>query len=569
MKISDYIVTFLIHKKITDVFGYPGGMVTHLMDSFAKNADRITSHVSYHEQGAAFAACGYAQITGKPGVAYATSGPGATNLITGIANAYFDSIPTIFITGQVNTYESKGLLPLRQKGFQEMDVVSLVSSITKYSLQITRPEEIRFCLEACFYWALEGRPGPVLLDIPMDIFRADVNIDQLRGFPVPTKLRGQPTEQAVELINSKLCMAKRPCVLVGAGIHACNMEQDLSYWVQKLNIPVVTSMPGMDILPGYPHNFGFIGAYGSRQANFIIAKSDCILSLGSRLDLRQTGVDKGQFAPNATLIRVDIDECELSHSIKYDEIQLQIDLRTILPALCTACRKYPSWSQWISVCETISEKLKYYDDQLPNQVVQTLSELIQASCIVTTDVGQNQIWVAQSFKTRGPRILFSSGHGAMGYSLPAAIGACLGGQRKTVAFTGDGGMQMNIQELQFIVRDQLPIKIVVLNNRSLGMIRHFQEMYFEQKYTQTIQSEGYIPPNFSDIAKAYGIPTISLTTSEDILLAKKLLDDNGPSLIQIHMPEVTYVTPKLVVGKENQDQDPPLPRDLYKFISDL
>ena len=306
MKVSDYIVEFLISKGVTDVFGYPGGMVTHLMDSFAKYGDRIHAHVNYHEQASAFAACSYAQVKRVPGVAYATSGPGATNLITGIANAFFDSIPTMFITGQVNTYELKGKLPIRQRGFQETNIVSMVKEITKYSVLIEDPQNVPYEFEKAYYECVSGRRGPVLLDIPMDVSRSDIEVEKCRCFQQPATFQKLfDVQEVMQCLNA----SRKPALLVGNGISIADARDEFWKLAGKLRVPIVTSMVSIEcIRDNSDLYFGFIGAYGHRSANFILQNSDLIICLGSRLDCRQTGNDLSSFAPSAKLIRIDIDE---------------------------------------------------------------------------------------------------------------------------------------------------------------------------------------------------------------------------------------------------------------------
>ena len=461
MKASDYIVEYLLRQNITDVFGYPGGMVTHLMDSLSKFP--IKTHVTYHEQGAAFAACGYAQTTGKVGVAYATSGPGATNLITGICNAYFDSIPTLFITGQVNTFEYKGELGVRQRGFQETDIVSIVSPVTKYAVRITDATKLKWYLDYAFYIAQEGRRGPVLLDIPMDIFRADIDPQSMEGFEAPVYNR----DTSFDKLKEALSKASRPVILAGSGIKTSNAADKFNEVIRKHDIPVVTTMLAVDTAKD---SYGFIGAYGTRTANFIVAKSDLVISLGARLDVRQTGARRENFAPDAVIVRVEIDAGELSLRVHDDEIQIHADVNDVLDTLLEADTR--DLTGWNDVCRKIREELKDIDDRLPNKYVSRISELIPENSVITTDVGQNQVWVAQSFKVKdGQRIFFSGGHGAMGYSLPAAIGCALADGKAVYSFQGDGGIQMNIQELQTIARENLPVKIILFNNSALGMIR--------------------------------------------------------------------------------------------------
>ena len=557
MKASDYIVEFIEKQNITDVFGYPGGMVTHLMDSLSKSS--IRSHVTYHEQGAAFAACGYAQTTGKVGVAYATSGPGATNLITGICNAYFDSTPTLFITGQVNTFESKGDLGVRQRGFQETDIVSIVKPVTKYAVRITDASRLRFHLEQAFHIAQKGRKGPVLLDIPMDIFRADIDPDMLEGF---TPHETEPESSFDELLDA-IGASSRPVILAGSGIKTAGAVKLLNEVSAHLSIPVITTMLAVDICKD---SYGFIGAYGSRTANFIAAKSDLVISLGARLDVRQIGANRSAFAPDACIVRVEIDKDELSLKAHEDEIQINADVKDALKAMLTIQAR--PVNEWNNVCDTIRDELKDIDNKLPNKLVQKISDMIPEGAVITTDVGQNQVWVAQSFNVKADqRIFFSGGHGAMGYSLPAAIGCALASGREVYSFSGDGGIQMNIQELQTIARENIPVKIILFNNCALGMIRHFQEMYFDNNYVQTIPSGGYTVPDFGAIAGAYKIPYTCVEDVSDI--DEKLFAQEGPQFIEVKINEPTYVFPKLEFGKPNQDQEPLLPRELFNKLMEL
>jgi len=566
MKLSDYIVSFLVEKKITDVFGYPGGMVTHLMDSFDKYNDKITAHVAYHEQGAAFCACGYGQIANLPGVAYATSGPGATNLITGIANAYFDSIPCLFITGQVNTYEAKGCLEVRQKGFQEMDVVSVVKSITKYAVQITQAEDIRYELEKAFAISISDRPGPVLIDIPMNIQRADIQPDTLTGYSHSGK-GVCACDTSNDVILNALLQAKRPLIIAGAGISQSGSKKAFQELIDTLQIPVVTSMIGIDCLPyESPYNFGFIGAYGHRYANFAIAKSDVIISIGSRLDCRQTGSNKEIFAQGAKIIRIEIDAGETTNKIKADETVLLCDISELIPAMLADNRFQfgNQFKHWLNQCRELKDTLQCIDNEPANAIVGEISKYVPADAVITTDVGQNQVWVAQDFEVKkNQRVLFSGGHGAMGYSLPAAIGAYYASRKPVICFTGDGGLQMNIQELQFIAREGIPIKIVLMNNHSLGMIRHFQEMYFDSNSVQTTANKGYTTPDFNKVAEAYGIPTYIVNDMNEIPQLEKIFTSAAPAFIHVRCSDKTYVYPKLAMNKPIHDQEPLMNRKLF------
>ena len=560
MKVSDYIVSYLSKLGVRHIFGYPGGMVTHLMDSIYKSSD-VVGHIPSHEQGAGFAACGYARMNNTIGVVYATSGPGATNLITPLCHAYFEAIPVLFITGQVNRNESKKSLGVRQRGFQETDIIKLVESVTKYAAYVENPEDIKFHLDYACYIATNGRAGSVLLDIPMDVLRADIEIETLKGYTPNTECDDESFSVFSEKLSSCLRNAKRPVLLVGNGVNSSNTKNVLVTFSEKLQIPIVSSMIAVDLFPKDNEcYYGFIGAYGQRCANFIISRCDMILSLGSRLDGRQTGALLDMFAPDATLVRVDVDKYELENKIKEDEVQIHTDIRDFLPWLAEnfVWEKGPI-DEWKSYCDFLREELKYIDNSKPQAIIEAISRILPSEAVITTDVGQNQVWVAQSFQVKkNQSILFSGGHGSMGVSIPSAIGAFYATSRPVYAFCGDGGLQMTIQELQWIIRENLPIKILLLNNNALGMIRHFQELYFEECYAYTVPDGGYSAPNFLHIAQAYGFRTISIDSISQVEECKEQLWDEYPLLIEIKINGDTYSCPKLEFQQPLYNQDPKL-----------
>ena len=564
---SDYIVEFLISKGIDHVFGFPGGMVTYLMDSFERYKDQISAHVNYHEQAASFCACSFGQIKRIPGVAYATSGPGATNLVTGIANAYYDSIPTIFITGQVKTTELMDGLQVRQKGFQEMDIATLAQSITKYSERVMSGKDLKYHLEKAYYLAMEGRPGPVLLDIPMDVQREMISPDSLESY-VPEINDEADVEGTVSELVRLLSKSKRPVIIGGNGINIGNARKEFRSFADDLGVPVVTSMISIDLYPS-DNYLGFIGAYGHRAANFAVANADLLITIGTRLDCRQTGENKESFCPNAEVFRIDIDSGEMSNKVKKTEFSFRMDAKdffdVIIPderfAKICLDKRYGKWLSW---CLEAKSKLESIDKQEPNDIVECLSKKIPAGMVITTDVGQNQVWVAQSFKVKEKqRILFSGGHAAMGYSVPAGIGAFYATGNPVVCFTGDGGIQMNIQELKFIEREKLPIKVILLNNHSLGMIRHFQEMYFNSIYTQTKEGQGYANPNFEKIANAYDINYKGIQGIQELdKIDAEIFTDSNSWIIEVFLDKDTYVYPKLAINKAFYDQEPPLDEEM-------
>ncbi len=576
MKVSDYIVDFMIKKNITDIFGYPGGMVTHLMDSLGKRSDEINTHITYHEQAAAFSACGYAQSSGKLGVAFATSGPGATNLITGIGNAFYDSIPTLFITGQVNSFESKKSGDLRQKGFQETDIISAVNGITKVAFQLSNPKEAKDILDKAYSTAMSPRRGPVLIDIPMDVFRGEIDVDTTKPEHEEALFYQNDstiTKEFEKCLSKALAESKRPCIIVGNGIKIDNQISNIRGILRSCPIPVVSSMIAVDIVPEGQGlegiYYGFIGAYGNRTANFVVAKSDLLICLGTRLDVRQVGGKRENFAPDAEIIRVDIDNAELDNKIRDDEKSFNMLLGDAIPVIRKVLNESNrAYNDWLDVCQTIKKQIKYTDEKEPNRFVNRISKVVPDGCGIVADVGQHMIWVAQSFRMKpDQRMYFSGGMGAMGYALPAAIGIYYATRMPVICFVGDGGFQMNIQELQFLAREQIPVKIIVLNNKALGMIRHFQEMYFDHRYFYTTKNMGYTTPDFVKISDAYGINSKKIYDIEDIESIDFEIDK--PELFEIIIKGDTYVFPKLEFGKPNQDQEPLLDRSLYNYLMEL
>ena len=568
IKISDYIIEFLLSKNINKTFGYIGGAIAHIYHSIDKYKEMEIINC-IHEQGAGFAAEGYARITGKSGVAFATSGPGATNLITPIGSCYFDSVPTMFITGQVNTYEYKYDKPVRQIGFQETDIVSIIKPIVKYAVMVDKVEDIRYELEKAYYLSQEGRKGPVLVDIPMNIQRTEVDISSLKSFFDSNEYfeleNNKKEKNNVDEVINLLKESKRPIVLIGGGVRLSNANVELLNYVEKYSIPVVYSLMGKDaISEDYKYNLGLIGSYGNRYGNLALANSDLILVLGSRLDTRQTGTSLDTFAREAKIIQVDVDKNELGSKIKID-IEINSDVKDFIATL----NKYEiniDITEWLKKLKEYKNKFSStvgFDNNLkiPNYVVSIISKYLQDEDICV-DVGQHQMWTAQSLNIKATqRVLFSGGMGAMGFALPASIGACIGSNKRTVVIAGDGGIQMNIQELEVINRRKLPIKIFVLNNKNLGMVRQFQELYFDKKYLGTI--DDYSVPNFVDITKAYGIKARKIDNISKLEIElKDIFSSNEPEFINIELPvEMTTVEPKLIVNKPIEDMHPFISKD--------
>jgi acetolactate synthase-1/2/3 large subunit len=568
MKVSDFIIQFLLNNGSKKFFGYIGGAVTHIYDSVAANKKaKIINTIS--EQGAGFAAEGYARITGKTGVAIATSGPGATNLITPIGSCFFDSIPVLFITGQVNTYEYKYNKSSRQIGFQETDIVSIAKPIVKYAVMIDDVEKIRYELEKAYFLTQHGRKGPVLIDIPMNIQRLDVDFTKLKSFygsDEYQKLQYSYDFSNINKVAELLQNANRPILLIGGGARLSDSEKIINKFLHKHQLPIVHSLMGKDVIKDtYKYNMGLIGAYGNRYGNLALANADLIIVVGSRLDTRQTGTDISTFAREAKIVQIDVDINELSAKVKTD-ISILSDIEEFFKELDKYKFKF-NINEWLS--RLLKYKIKFpstisFDakKKIPNSIVNIISKMCSDSDIVSVDVGQHQMWTAQSFETKGvQRVLFSGGMGSMGFALPAAIGAFMGSGRRVIVIVGDGGFQMNIQELEIIARRKLPIKIFIMNNGCLGMVRQFQELYFKKRYIGTMKD--YSVPNFEKIGTAYGIKSKTIYDKQNILIEiQNSLQNNDTEIINIIMSDkYTSVEPKLIVGKPIEDMYPFIDKD--------
>ncbi|MFH0738941.1 MAG: thiamine pyrophosphate-binding protein [Candidatus Omnitrophota bacterium] len=574
MKLSDFVVEFLKQRRVTSVFELCGGSIIHILDSLHKQKKiRIIS--MHHEQAAAIAAEGFARCKGSVGVAMATSGPGATNMITGIASCFFDSIPCVFITGQVNTYEFKFGKPVRQIGFQETDIVSVVKPIVKYAQLVTEPQKIRYYLEKAFYLAQVGRPGPVLLDIPMNVQRADIIPGRLMSFSKPAVEKNHYSIAAkIQESLKALSLSSRPVVLAGGGVRLSGAQEELRRFIEKTGIPVVNSLMGVDAFPGESRfSYGMLGTYGNRYANLTIANSDLILALGTRFDTRQTGTNPKTFARGAKIIHVDIDKNELNNKIKAD-LAVKSDIKVFLVALNKSLKKFDKarLTQWQA---RISGYKRNYPSFLPpkaaqinpNFFINKLSGYLADNAIICADIGQNQIWAAQSILLkRNMRFLTQGGMGAMGSALALAVGASLAyPKRPIIAVCGDGGFQLNSQELQTVYHYGLPIKIIIINNSCYGMVRQFQKQYFNSVFQSTVI--GYSHPDFCKLSQAYKIKARRVVTNAGIPKACKwLFEDAKPSLLEVKIPRHTQVLPKLSVGRPIEDQDPLLPRDEFKAL---
>jgi acetolactate synthase-1/2/3 large subunit len=572
INVSEYLVRFLKEKDIHTVFELQGGMITFLLDALYRSGDFNIVNI-HHEQAAAFAADAFARVSGKPGVALATSGPGATNLITGIGSCYFDSVPAIFITGQVNINEQKGNKSTRQLGFQETDIVDITKPITKKTYAIKSAKEFPKALEEAYSTSVSGRPGPVLIDIPMNVQLEEI-YEKDFACASSSILLDSKKDAIAKFFNefkNVLSKSQRPLVLVGRGVRAAGATDKFIKFIAKYNLPVVYSLLGIDNIPfGNPNRIGLIGTYGNRWANYALGNCDLLLVLGSRLDIRQTGADVKSFSQNKKIFRVDCDEAELH--IRFSEyLVLQTDVLPFIEYALTQDVKFNSKSlgKWI---DKISKKKQQMPDTKelqgikginPNIFIHQLSQSSKLAKVFIADVGNNQMWTAQSIELKeGQLFLTSGGMGSMGYSLPAAIGASIALKNKPVVLiSGDGGFQTNIQELQTVVRNKLPIKMIVLNNHCLGMIRQFQDSYLNSRYIGTVW--GYDTPDFVAVAKAYGIDAVSIEKTGEIKKALEWLWSNPekPMLLNVNIDIHTNVYPKLKFGNPITKMEPELDKN--------
>lgn len=570
MKVTDYVAEFLVRQGISTVFGYQGSSIAHMIDSLSKNP-RICFVENRHEQAAAFSAVGYAQASGHLGAALACSGPGALNLLTGIADAYYDSIPVIFLTGQVSQKEMKVDVDLRQLGFQETSIVDIVRPITKYAKTVTRPEEIPYVLESAAQAALSGRPGPVLVDMPHNIQGANIKLSEIHAVPVnhddASTRKTMIKEKDFVFLRQSLEHAKRPVFLLGGGCGrlASRIQDEL----HQSGIPIVVSYRGKNVYDNTVDNYcGVVGVYGDRSANWILRYSDCIISIGSRMDGRQTGGEIFQDEFNIDVFVIDLDSSELRklpscyHKIQADATEaLEI---IFSDGLHLQKEDIERWSACVHSWREqypIEEEYPLQDGVNPNLFLKEISSQNRDKQLYTVDVGQNQLWTNASVDVGASQLLLqSAGLGAMGFALPAAIGASFASAREPViCITGDGGIQMNLQELQTISCYHVPVKIILLNNKSLGLIRDYQKKALHGNLIGSV--EGFGSPDYEQIASAYGISYLSIKDNAQIKKANAELNSNRPCLIEVMISTDSIVSPEPTYGDTLLNQSQELPQE--------
>lgn len=566
IKASDAVAQYFVRHGINYCFDLVGGMITHLLDSLSKRSDILITPM-HHEQAAAFCAeaIGRATKGRHMGLAMGTSGPGATNLITGICSCWFDSIPCLFITGQVNESELKGKLDVRQQGFQELDIVQMAKGVTKYSAQVTSgasflPELHKACSEA-----MSGRKGPVLLDVTFNAQREEIDREEAeRWISEEWELMEPPGMGKEELsIITTMCRSSiRPLICFGGGaVWADSFETFLGYLRSK-GVPYVSTLMGSQWIAKDPLYLGMLGTYGRRSANWAVQNCDLIIVIGSRLDVRQTGADADDFARDAKIVQVDIDPAQLNNRVRAD-LSVISDSESFIRSLLSERKLFGDtigWLDEINKKRTIIDHDEYTPCGLtPSSLFRIINEKSAGKAIdFVADVGNHQMWTANLLELdRDHSVHYSGGLGAMGFGLPTSISLAMKNDRKAVNITGDGSVQINIQELDTLRRLDLDVCIIVLNNSSLGMVKNFQDMYFEGNNQSTVI--GYSNPDFVSIAKAYGLKAYRVNDNEEFQRAYgESLEHHHPSLIEVMIQDGYECKPRLAFGGKLDEQFPPL-----------
>ena len=574
--LADYVLDFLREKNVKHVPLLIGGAISFMVDSFSKKK-KIKYIPVANEQSAAMIADAYSRSGAGYCCTMATSGPGATNLLTGIACSYFDSVPSMHICGQVNTYEQQGYekstKKVRQVGFQETDIVNMSKPITKFSYKIKKPEEIRFILEKAYYISKSGRPGPVLIDIPMNLQKSWIYPNKIRKFKIPNK-NNLNLKFNINKLISLLKKSNKPIIILGGGIRYSNSDRILKDFLKKFQIPIVATWSGTDLIDHNDKRYiGNIGVYGNRSANIITQNSDLIICLGSRLDTRVTGGNPGSFATKAKKIVVDVDKYELSkkRGLKID-LKINSDLKLFFNSFkknkINIIRK-----DWLDKSINLKKKFCYSKINNNNKVnpytfVLELSKILNKNSIIIGDTGSHLTWLMQSFKIKNGQMLFSAfGNSPMGYALPASIGAqIINKKKKIVSLNGDGSIQLNIQELQTLKKLKLPIKIIIFNNNGYGIIKQFQDLYLNKRHEASDRIVSN--PNFKILSKGYGIKYHLIRNNKNLSKLKTIIRSNKSEIIEVNIEDNEKIIPKLEFGKPIDDLSPKINLEkISKYLS--
>lgn len=580
MRVADYIFEFIANQGIGHVFFLPGGGAMHLNNALYQQ-QRLVAVSMLHEQGAAIAAEGYARTSGEFGVCLVTSGPGATNAITGLAGAWFESTPTMFISGQVKRSDLKGETGLRQLGTQELDIVSMVSGITKYAVCLLDPQKVRYELEKAYYLMLNGRKGPVWFDVPLDVQATEIDPEQLPSYTSEENEQTiSPDRHAVVSLESRLRKAKRPVLLVGNGVHASGAEQELRQLIEKLGIPTLTTWIGADLLEhDHPFYVGRCGTVAQRGANFAVQNADLVLAIGCRMDFSITGFDRSQFAREAEVVVVDIDPAEIAKLGDMPNESFVCDAKDFIKQLTEISSDQSldceSWrmrcAEWKASYPVVLSEYRRTSEYVNTYVfTEVLSEaLAEGDQVIPGSSGAalDTFWLSLRLK-RGQRSVATGGLGSMGYGLPSSIGGCLGsGGQRTISVDGDGGFVMNIQELEVVRRLQLPIKYFVLNNNGYASIRSSQGGYFKQ-IIGCDPSSGLTLPNISALAAAFGLPVLRIDGSSNLrAVIEEALAIDGPVICEVMVEPDQAIGPRVTstIGQNGVMTSRPL-EDLYPFL---
>ncbi len=536
---AQIIIETLLEQGADTVFGYPGGQVLPLYDELYKNQNRIRHVMTSHEQGAAHAADGFARATGRVGVAFATSGPGATNLVTGIATAYYDSSPIVCVTGNVP-------LPLiGRDSFQEVDIMGVTMPITKHNYMVKDVNDLAATLREAFEIASSGRPGPVLVDVPRDIQIALCEFTPATA--VAKRVTRMPGEIQIAEAVRLIAESKRPFIYAGGGVVLSNGSKELADFAEKIDCPVGASIMGLTALPtAHPRFLGMTGMHGGYAANKVMQGADLIIAIGTRFSDRATG-DKSKFAKDARILHIDIDPAEIDKNIPtyHSLVGNMPDVLRELSARLDSVR-HPNWWEEIEAFKR-DEPARDATDLTPKHVMEATRKAAGDDALVATDVGQHQMWTAQYCPFSFPRgLLTSGGLGTMGYGMGAAIGGCIGSGRRTVLFTGDGSFHMNLNEMATAVSEKLPLTIVVLNNSTLGMVRQWQTLFFDKRYASTTHGR---KTNYPALAEAFGARGYRVTTADELedVMAKATTGD-GPALVEVVIGIDEMVLPMIPPG---------------------